>query len=126
MMMNQIVFWALTSALAGFLFGFDTVVVSQFYIVFGIIVAFGSNWLRKHIRDDCRPDEGASRKFWTWEMRRPILLAFLIAFFNQLSGINAILYFAPRFFESMVRIHHHHLRGHCTFGLVFLQLPVVR
>ena len=29
----------------------------------------------------------------------PIALAFLIAFFNQLSGINAILYFAPRIFE---------------------------
>ena len=28
-----------------------------------------------------------------------ILVAFLIAFFNQLSGINAILYFAPRIFE---------------------------
>ncbi len=29
----------------------------------------------------------------------PILLAFLVAFFNQLSGINAVLYFAPRIFE---------------------------
>lgn len=29
----------------------------------------------------------------------PILLAFLIAAFNQLSGINFILYFAPRVFE---------------------------
>ena len=28
----------------------------------------------------------------------PILLAFLIAFFNQLSGINFIIYFAPRVF----------------------------
>ncbi|MFD0991102.1 sugar porter family MFS transporter [Mariniflexile jejuense] len=28
--------------------------------------------------------------------RFPILLAFLIAFFNQLSGINALLYYAPR------------------------------
>lgn len=37
--------------------------------------------------------------FWTWEMRKPILLAILIAFFNQLSGINAVLYFAPRIFE---------------------------
>lgn len=37
--------------------------------------------------------------FWTRELRRPILLAFLIAFFNQLSGINAVLYFAPRIFE---------------------------
>ena len=32
-------------------------------------------------------------------LRRPLLLAFLIAFFNQVSGINAILYFAPRIFE---------------------------
>ncbi len=30
---------------------------------------------------------------------KPLLLAFFIAFFNQLSGINAILYFAPRIFE---------------------------
>jgi MFS transporter, SP family, arabinose:H+ symporter len=37
--------------------------------------------------------------FWTRRLRLPILLAFLVAFFNQLSGINAILYFAPRIFE---------------------------
>ena len=37
--------------------------------------------------------------FWTWRLRIPIMLAFLIAFFNQLSGINAVLYFAPRIFE---------------------------
>ena len=30
---------------------------------------------------------------------KPLLLAFLIALFNQLSGINAIIYFAPRVFE---------------------------
>jgi len=29
-----------------------------------------------------------------------IILAFLIAFFNQLSGINAFLYYAPRIFEA--------------------------
>jgi SP family arabinose:H+ symporter-like MFS transporter len=39
-----------------------------------------------------------SAAFWTWRLRVPITLAFLIAFFNQLSGINAILYFAPRIF----------------------------
>ena len=32
-------------------------------------------------------------------MRLPIVLAFLIAFFNQMSGINAVLYFSPRIFE---------------------------
>jgi MFS family permease len=37
--------------------------------------------------------------FWSRGLRRPILLAMAIAFFNQLSGINAILYFAPRIFE---------------------------
>ncbi|MEI7829909.1 MAG: sugar porter family MFS transporter [Prolixibacteraceae bacterium] len=35
-----------------------------------------------------------NRKFY-----RPLLIAFLIAFFNQLSGINAIIYFAPKVFE---------------------------
>jgi sugar porter (SP) family MFS transporter len=30
---------------------------------------------------------------------RPLLLAFLLSFFNQLSGINAIIYYAPRIFE---------------------------
>ena len=37
--------------------------------------------------------------FWSGHLMTPILLAFLIAFFNQLSGINAILYFAPRIFK---------------------------
>lgn len=37
--------------------------------------------------------------FWTKQLSTPILLAILIAFFNQLSGINAVLYFAPRIFE---------------------------
>jgi len=41
----------------------------------------------------------SSGHFWSWKLRLPIMLAFLIAFFNQLSGINAILYFAPRIFE---------------------------
>jgi SP family arabinose:H+ symporter-like MFS transporter len=41
----------------------------------------------------------SSGSFWTAKLRKPIVLAFLIAAFNQLSGINAILYFAPRIFE---------------------------
>lgn len=31
--------------------------------------------------------------------RTPLLLAFFLAFFNQFSGINAFLYYAPRIFE---------------------------
>jgi SP family arabinose:H+ symporter-like MFS transporter len=40
-----------------------------------------------------------SSGFWSSQLKTPILLAILIAVFNQLSGINAILYFAPRIFE---------------------------
>ncbi len=38
-------------------------------------------------------------RFFDGHLKRPIMLAFLIAFFNQLSGINAIIYYAPRIFE---------------------------
>lgn len=41
-------------------------------------------------------DMAVAARFWTARLRVPILLAILIAAFNQLSGINAILYFAPR------------------------------
>jgi sugar porter (SP) family MFS transporter len=44
-------------------------------------------------------EKGQSTAFWNWNLRVPIALAILIAVFNQLSGINAILYFAPRIFE---------------------------
>ncbi len=41
-------------------------------------------------------DVGSKSRFWTKKLSIPITLAVLIAFFNQLSGINVILYFAPR------------------------------
>ena len=37
--------------------------------------------------------------FWSRTNLVPILLAFFVAFFNQLSGVNAINYFAVRIFE---------------------------
>jgi MFS transporter, SP family, arabinose:H+ symporter len=46
-----------------------------------------------------RSEKSVIGGFWSMRLRVPILLAFFIAFFNQLSGINAILYFAPRIFE---------------------------
>jgi MFS transporter, SP family, arabinose:H+ symporter len=135
----------------------------QFNIVFGILVAYGSNWLLagtgenawrwmlgvaafpsviytvlcfgipesprwllgrgdrakgikvlQLIQPESSPTELAvladsivgdsstrtdSSGFWSSQLKTPILLAILIAVFNQLSGINAILYFAPRIFE---------------------------
>lgn len=37
---------------------------------------------------------------YTKKYRFPLMLAFLIAFFNQFSGINAFLYYAPRIFQE--------------------------
>ncbi len=43
--------------------------------------------------------EEVSEYFFPKKFSTPILLAFLFAFFNQLSGINAIIYFAPDIFK---------------------------
>ncbi len=42
----------------------------------------------------------ALRKFFSGKYKRPILYAFLFGFFNQVSGINAVIYYAPRIFEA--------------------------
>jgi len=42
----------------------------------------------------------SSHRFFSGRYRMPISLAFAIAFFNQLSGINFVLYYAPRIFEQ--------------------------
>ncbi|WP_422858925.1 sugar porter family MFS transporter [Flagellimonas sp. S174] len=42
---------------------------------------------------------GSSETIFMTKYRLPLILAFLIAFFNQWSGINAFLYYAPRIFE---------------------------
>lgn len=52
------------------------------------------NEIKKDVRVDLKKEKLFSKKY-NW----PILLAFLIAFFNQLSGINFILYYAPEILE---------------------------
>jgi len=42
----------------------------------------------------------ASENIFIKKYRFPLMLAFLVAFFNQFSGINAFLYYAPRIFEA--------------------------
>ncbi|MBM89377.1 MAG: MFS transporter [Gammaproteobacteria bacterium] len=55
--------------------------------------------LANEIELNLKETEQQELRFFSTQLKFPILLAFLIAFFNQLSGINAILYFAPRIFS---------------------------
>lgn len=41
----------------------------------------------------------ASTRLFSGEYKTPVMLAVLFAVFNQVSGINAIIYYAPRIFE---------------------------
>ncbi len=53
--------------------------------------------LHKSIEEDNQRESLSA--FLTKRFSVPIFLAILIAFFNQMSGINAVIYFAPRVFE---------------------------
>ncbi|MBP8157058.1 MAG: sugar porter family MFS transporter [Flavobacterium sp.] len=46
-----------------------------------------------------KANEISNESIFMKKYRKPLLLAFFIAFFNQVSGINAFLYYAPRIFE---------------------------
>ncbi len=50
--------------------------------------------------DEGMDENSASENIFIRKYRFPLMLAFLIAFFNQFSGINAFLYYAPRIFEA--------------------------
>lgn len=52
------------------------------------------------IKKSVRDGEVPLSKFFSDTFQFPIFLAFLVAFFNQMSGVNFILYYAPRIFEQ--------------------------
>jgi sugar porter (SP) family MFS transporter len=63
---------------------------------------FSQDKLEAHadeLMEAARVEKTVASGFWSWRLRVPIFLAIMVAFFNQLSGINAVLYFAPRIFE---------------------------
>jgi sugar porter (SP) family MFS transporter len=45
-------------------------------------------------------EEGSFRELFRPAFRRPLLVAVVLAVFQQITGINAILYYAPRIFEG--------------------------
>lgn len=51
------------------------------------------------IQNGLKQGKTSSQKLFSKHYIKPISIAFLVAMFNQFSGINAILYYAPRIFE---------------------------
>jgi sugar porter (SP) family MFS transporter len=69
--------------------------------VLAIIDADRAEQSLKEIKEGATDKTRANiREFFSGRYRFPILLAFLLAFFNQVSGINAVIYYAPRIFEA--------------------------
>lgn len=58
-----------------------------------------SNKLMQEIKTESESHTSGENIFMK-KYRFPLMLAFLIAMFNQFSGINAFLYYAPRIFEE--------------------------
>ena len=54
----------------------------------------------RDIRDTLALEEGSFREIFRPAFRRPLLIAVVLAVFQQITGINAILYYAPRIFEG--------------------------
>jgi len=54
----------------------------------------------RDIKDTLALEEGSFRELFRPAFRRPLLIAIVLAVFQQITGINAILYYAPRIFEG--------------------------
>lgn len=50
--------------------------------------------------NNTKSEETKGENIFMKKYRFPLILAFLISFFNQFSGINAFLYYSPRIFEE--------------------------
>lgn len=66
-----------------------------------------------------------TEKLFQKKNTRLLLLAFFIAFFNQLSGINAIIYFAPKVFEMAGIGHSAALFSTVGIGVVNLIFTII-
>ncbi|WP_285010866.1 sugar porter family MFS transporter [Pedobacter faecalis] len=63
-------------------------------------------------------DKKDSERLFSGRYTRPITFAVIFAFFNQVSGINAIIYYAPRIFEMAGLGAHSSLLSTLGIGLV--------
>ena len=66
-----------------------------------------------------------SENIFIGKYKTPLMLAFLIAFFNQMSGINAFLYYAPRIFEEAGLAENTSLLSSIGIGVVNLLFTLI-
>ena len=69
--------------------------------------------------------EVLKERLFTRVYKKPLLLAFLLAFFNQLSGINFILYYAPEILERAGLAAKESLFSSISIGIVNLIFTLV-
>ena len=77
------------------------------------------------IRESLHVDNNSREKLFSKKYQKPLLIAFLIATFNQLSGINAILYYAPRLIEMSGVFHNGAMLQSVIIGLTNLTFTLI-
>ena len=70
------------------------------------------------IKNSTLNDTASSSSLFSGQYKTPVKLAVLFAFFNQVSGINAIIYYAPRIFEMAGLGAHSSLLSTVGIGLI--------
>ncbi|WDF78450.1 sugar porter family MFS transporter [Mucilaginibacter sp. KACC 22773] len=70
------------------------------------------------IKNSTLHDTVSSGNLFSGQYKTPVILAVLFAFFNQVSGINAIIYYAPRIFEMAGLGAHSSLLSTVGIGLI--------
>lgn len=78
----------------------------------------------KEIKDNSLLDQ-AKESLFSGRFKKPLILAFLIAFFNQLSGINFVLYYAPEILERAGLATQESLFSSISIGVVNLAFTFV-
>ena len=107
MVVSQFVNWALGTAGLGeatwrWMLGAEAVPALAFTVV-TLFLTESPRWMMMREEGIGKREEGMGEReegrFFSRANLRPIMLAFCVAMFNQLSGINAMMYFAKRVFE---------------------------
>lgn len=89
------------------------------------VLAITETEVDKTIAEIRSGQKGGQEKLFNKKFYKPLLLAFLLATFNQLSGINAIIYFAPKVFEMAGITRSSALLGTIGIGAVNLVFTLI-